>query len=234
MGSSYTLVIARCGPAYEKKLTWYLLSNFWTASAIETQKAAEDSQNKENINASWFYCAKQGLLSFPALVSWWEILPWPSLFGQNGRRVASSFFFRIFLDLDIKMQRQIRPVSSHFDQTRLVNKAYSLLNMGCLQLTFLNHFLAFLGYSVKELVHSESKFRIPFKNFQDSLLIPIWKQQFGNIQTFFFYIFRWKITHDHASKILMACISLLAIANDLFGFWFCSNLKVSLLSYFCI
>lgn len=69
MGSSYTLVIARCGPAYEKKLTWYLLSNFWTASAIETQKAAEDSQNKENMNASWFYCAKQGLLSFPALVS---------------------------------------------------------------------------------------------------------------------------------------------------------------------
>ena len=36
---------------------------------METQKVAEDSQNKENINASWFYCAKQGLLSFPALVS---------------------------------------------------------------------------------------------------------------------------------------------------------------------
>ena len=42
----------------------YKVRNFWTFSAIETQKALEDSRNKENINDSRGFIVLQTHLTF--------------------------------------------------------------------------------------------------------------------------------------------------------------------------
>ena len=49
-----------------KKKRNYLERDFWTMSATESQKAAEDSQNKENINDSrGFIGSQKHLVFFP-------------------------------------------------------------------------------------------------------------------------------------------------------------------------
>ena len=57
--------IARFDPAQEKRN--YSERDFWTMSAIESQKAAEDSQNKENINDSRGFIGSQKQLVFFSL-----------------------------------------------------------------------------------------------------------------------------------------------------------------------
>ena len=108
LGHSCPLEIARFYPVQEKHCVerTYKLRKFWTVSAMESQKTAKGSQNREEINDSCGFIALQTQLSFfPGSRNKWSFLILnkakyfccimtlfqPSLFDQDGWILASLF-----------------------------------------------------------------------------------------------------------------------------------------------
>ena len=108
LGHSCPLEIARFDSVQEKHCVerTYKLRKFWTVSAMESQKTAKGSQNREEINDScWFIALQTQLSFFPGSRNKWSFLILnkakyfccimtlfqPSLFDQDGWILASFF-----------------------------------------------------------------------------------------------------------------------------------------------
>lgn len=67
MGPPCPLGIARFDPAQKKKINSerkFKVGNFWTMTATQSQKAAEENQNKENINETRGFILLQTQMTF--------------------------------------------------------------------------------------------------------------------------------------------------------------------------